>query len=76
LDLCKNVFGDGVFPDIDATNLYYGGTKIAGLVTNLCLSCMNINDTYKNLSTLCLHASLALPFYKCVISFCVIIRAI
>ncbi|WJX88514.1 putative serine protease eda2 [Trifolium repens] len=30
LDLCKNVFGDGVFPDIDATNLYYGGTKIAG----------------------------------------------
>jgi hypothetical protein len=25
---------------------------------------------------LCLHASLALPFYKCVISFCVIIRAI
>ncbi|CAI8609056.1 unnamed protein product [Vicia faba] len=30
LDLCKNVFGDGVFPDVDATNLYYGGTKIAG----------------------------------------------
>ncbi|KAK7376056.1 hypothetical protein VNO78_34906 [Psophocarpus tetragonolobus] len=30
LDLCKNVFGEGIFPDIDATNLYYGGTKIAG----------------------------------------------
>ncbi|XP_012573753.1 probable serine protease EDA2 isoform X2 [Cicer arietinum] len=30
LDLCENVFGDGVFPDVDATNLYYGGTKIAG----------------------------------------------
>ncbi|TKY55875.1 serine protease EDA2 [Spatholobus suberectus] len=30
LDLCKNVFGEGVFPDVDATNLYYGGTKIAG----------------------------------------------
>lgn len=30
LDLCKNVFGDGVYPDVDSTNLYYGGTKIAG----------------------------------------------
>ncbi|KAK7376057.1 hypothetical protein VNO78_34907 [Psophocarpus tetragonolobus] len=30
LDLCKNVFGEGVFPDVDATNLYYGGTNIAG----------------------------------------------
>ncbi|CAI9110894.1 OLC1v1010991C1 [Oldenlandia corymbosa var. corymbosa] len=30
LDLCKNVFGDGVYPDVDATNLYYGGTDIAG----------------------------------------------
>ncbi|KAI3519181.1 hypothetical protein L1887_08208 [Cichorium endivia] len=30
LDLCKNVFGEGVYPDVDATNLYYGGTKIAG----------------------------------------------
>ncbi|KAE9606656.1 putative peptidase S28 [Lupinus albus] len=30
LDLCKNVFGDGVFPDVIATNIYYGGTKIAG----------------------------------------------
>ena len=36
LDLCKNVFGEGIFPDVDATNLYYGGTKIAGLET--CLS--------------------------------------
>ncbi|KAL9248829.1 putative serine protease EDA2 [Drosera capensis] len=30
LDLCRNVFGDGVYPEVDATNLYYGGTKIAG----------------------------------------------
>ncbi|KAK9285099.1 hypothetical protein L1049_024284 [Liquidambar formosana] len=30
LDLCKNVFGQGVYPDVDATNIYYGGTKIAG----------------------------------------------
>ncbi|CAJ1942415.1 unnamed protein product [Sphenostylis stenocarpa] len=30
LDLCENVFGKGTFPDVDATNLYYGGTKIAG----------------------------------------------
>ncbi|KAJ8443628.1 hypothetical protein Cgig2_019610 [Carnegiea gigantea] len=30
LDLCKNVFGDGVYPEVDSTNLYYGGTKIAG----------------------------------------------
>ncbi|KAL8168026.1 hypothetical protein V2J09_009525 [Rumex salicifolius] len=30
LDLCKNVFGNAVYPDVDATNIYYGGTKIAG----------------------------------------------
>ncbi|XP_027078402.1 probable serine protease EDA2 isoform X2 [Coffea arabica] len=30
LDLCKNVFGEGIYPDVDATNLYYGGTDIAG----------------------------------------------
>ncbi|KAF3440769.1 hypothetical protein FNV43_RR19055 [Rhamnella rubrinervis] len=30
LDLCKNVFGDGIYPDVVATNTYYGGTKIAG----------------------------------------------
>nr|GMC57543.1 probable serine protease EDA2 isoform X1 [Ipomoea batatas] len=30
LNLCKNVFGDGIYPDVDGTNLYYGGTKIAG----------------------------------------------
>lgn len=31
LDLCKNVFGnDMTGPDVNATNLYYGGTGIAG----------------------------------------------
>ncbi|XWS42141.1 hypothetical protein CRYUN_Cryun17cG0143100 [Craigia yunnanensis] len=30
LDLCKNVFGEGIYPDVDVTNIYYGGTKIAG----------------------------------------------
>uniref|UniRef100_A0A7N1A6R7 Serine protease EDA2 n=1 Tax=Kalanchoe fedtschenkoi TaxID=63787 RepID=A0A7N1A6R7_KALFE len=30
LDLCKNVFGEGIYPDVDATNLYYGGKNIAG----------------------------------------------
>ncbi|KAF6136437.1 hypothetical protein GIB67_028656 [Kingdonia uniflora] len=30
LDLCKNVFGEGIYPDVDATNIYYGGTNIAG----------------------------------------------
>ncbi|KAL4577696.1 hypothetical protein LXL04_013807 [Taraxacum kok-saghyz] len=30
LDLCKNVFGEGVYPLVNATNLYYGGTNIAG----------------------------------------------
>ncbi|ONH97031.1 hypothetical protein PRUPE_7G165600 [Prunus persica] len=30
LDLCKNVFGEGVYPDVVATNIYYGGKKIAG----------------------------------------------
>ncbi|CAH9087127.1 unnamed protein product [Cuscuta epithymum] len=30
LNLCENVFGKGIYPDVDGTNLYYGGTKIAG----------------------------------------------
>lgn len=30
LDLCHNIFGEGVYPEVDATNVYYGGTKIAG----------------------------------------------
>ncbi|CAN6287746.1 unnamed protein product [Urochloa humidicola] len=28
LDLCRNVFGEGVYPDVFMTNLYYGGTRI------------------------------------------------
>lgn len=34
LDLCKNVFGPGVYPDVDATNLYYGGRRLAGTSTS------------------------------------------
>ncbi|KAM0839644.1 hypothetical protein ACQ4PT_060176 [Festuca glaucescens] len=30
LDLCRNVFGEGVYPDVSMTNLYYGGTRFAG----------------------------------------------
>ncbi|KAK1439186.1 hypothetical protein QVD17_05002 [Tagetes erecta] len=30
LDLCKNVFGEGVYPVVNSTNLYYGGKDIAG----------------------------------------------
>jgi hypothetical protein len=30
LDLCRNVFGEGVYPDVFMTNLYYGGTRIDG----------------------------------------------
>ncbi|XP_021662228.2 probable serine protease EDA2 isoform X2 [Hevea brasiliensis] len=30
LDLCKNVFGEGIYPEVNVTNIYYGGTKIAG----------------------------------------------
>ncbi|XP_076929722.1 putative serine protease EDA2 [Bidens hawaiensis] len=30
LDLCKDVFGEGVYPVVNFTNLYYGGTDIAG----------------------------------------------
>ncbi|KAL3630183.1 putative serine protease eda2 [Castilleja foliolosa] len=30
LDLCKNVFGEGTSPDVTATNIYYGGLRIAG----------------------------------------------
>lgn len=30
LDLCKSLFGKGVYPEVDATNLYYGGDRIAG----------------------------------------------
>ncbi|KAF2570294.1 hypothetical protein F2Q70_00003503 [Brassica cretica] len=31
LDLCKSLFGKGVYPEVDATNLYYGGDRIAGM---------------------------------------------
>lgn len=30
LDLCKNVFGEDIYPLVNSTNLYYGGTDIAG----------------------------------------------
>ncbi|XP_072989197.1 probable serine protease EDA2 isoform X1 [Typha latifolia] len=30
LDLCRNIFGEGIYPDVDMTNIYYGGTRIAG----------------------------------------------
>ncbi|KAL3679328.1 hypothetical protein R1sor_022284 [Riccia sorocarpa] len=30
LDLCANVFGAGTYPEVDLTNLYYGGTGIYG----------------------------------------------
>ncbi|XP_065827983.1 uncharacterized protein [Oscarella lobularis] len=29
-DLCSNVFSKGLWPDVNATNLYYGGKDIAG----------------------------------------------
>ncbi|KAG6518810.1 hypothetical protein ZIOFF_022291 [Zingiber officinale] len=35
LDLCKNVFGEGVYPDVEITNIYYGGTRIAGFYLKL-----------------------------------------
>lgn len=38
LDLCKNVFGEGVYPDVDETNIFYGGTSIAGSKINLLIS--------------------------------------
>ncbi|XP_010531070.1 PREDICTED: probable serine protease EDA2 isoform X1 [Tarenaya hassleriana] len=28
LDVCRSLFGKGVYPEVDATNLYYGGDKI------------------------------------------------
>eukprot|EP01018_Ginkgo_biloba_P013558 Gb_33664 [translate_table: standard] len=30
MDLCRNVFGKDIYPEVDITNLYYGGTGIAG----------------------------------------------
>eukprot|EP00249_Psilotum_nudum_P010141 c22358_g1_i2 orf=506-1972(-) len=30
LDLCANVFGKGTYPEVDITNLYYGGANISG----------------------------------------------
>lgn len=30
LDLCSNVFKSGTFPDVNITNMYYGGAGIAG----------------------------------------------
>ncbi|KAM7264153.1 hypothetical protein ACFE04_001836 [Oxalis oulophora] len=47
LDLCKNVFGEGVYPDVDATNLYYGGTKIAGSLA----SCIEAEIIYRQFTS-------------------------
>ncbi|CAL9164035.1 unnamed protein product [Musa hybrid cultivar] len=30
LDLCKDMFGEGISPNLNMTNIYYGGTNIAG----------------------------------------------
>ncbi|XP_030499131.2 probable serine protease EDA2 [Cannabis sativa] len=30
LDLCRNIFGEGIYPDVAGTNINYGGTKIGG----------------------------------------------
>ncbi|KAG0460701.1 hypothetical protein HPP92_020998 [Vanilla planifolia] len=30
LELCRNIFGEGIYPEVDMTNIYYGGTRIAG----------------------------------------------
>lgn len=38
LDLCKNIFGEGVYPDVEMTNIYYGGTRIAGILLELYLT--------------------------------------
>lgn len=34
LDLCANVFGNGTYPEVDITNLYYGGSGITGIAQN------------------------------------------
>ena len=31
LDLCANVFGNETYPEVDITNLYYGGSGITGM---------------------------------------------
>ena len=48
LDLCKNVFGEGIYPDVDATNLYYGGTDIAGMV-NTSFHCLRFSVLFSHL---------------------------
>ena len=66
MDLCKNIFGEGIFPDVDATNLYYGGTKIAGLEAYLCLNFYSLffrhsNKTCKIFIKKCAFMTLTLP---------------
>lgn len=46
LDLCKNVYGEGVYPDVFMTNLYYGGTSIAGSSFTLFSPCLLYNVPY------------------------------
>ncbi len=33
LDLCANIFGEGTYPEVEITNLYYGGSGIKGRVS-------------------------------------------
>ena len=46
MDLCRNVFGEGVYPDVFMTNLYYGGTRIAGMAFELLSSVLELLATF------------------------------
>ena len=46
LDLCRNVFGEEVYPDVFMTNLYYGGTRIAGMAFELLSSVLELLATF------------------------------
>lgn len=46
LDLCKYVFGKGTYPDVDMTNIYYGGLKIAGLNMTLLILFFDLSSFF------------------------------
>lgn len=39
-DLCVNVFGNGIYLEVDIINFYYGGFGIIGIVFLIFISCV------------------------------------
>lgn len=51
LDLCKDMFGEGISPNLNMTNIYYGGTNIAGMNCGRLQSCIEFLEQISQIAT-------------------------